>query len=149
MAKKYIIRLTEEEREGLLALVKRGKGSARMIRRANAQLLSDEGKTDQVIAQTLHMGVATVARVRKKAVLGNLACALGERPRPGAERKLSDEQETLLISMVRSPPPVRHEGWTLQQLVDRLVESGVVESISRETVRQVLKKHHVRLGGRS
>ena len=125
--------------------MKKGRESARKIRRANALLLSDEVKTDQVIAETLHMGVATVARVRRKYALGGVDDALSERTPPGGKRKLSDVQEAFLISLARGAPPERYEIWTLRRLADRLVESGVAESISRETVRKALKKHHVRL----
>lgn len=145
MAKKYAIGLTEEERSQLLELVTQGKASARKIRRAHVLLLADEGQMDRAIAETLHAGLSTVERTRKKFVQGGLAYALSERPRPGGKRKLDEEQEAFLLSLARSDPPVGYKGWSTQRLADRLVELGVVESISDETVRLVLKKHHVQL----
>jgi len=140
MVKKYIVRLTEEERLRLLALVEEGRAKARKIRRARVLLLSDAGQLDLDIVDTLQIGIATVERTRKRFVLAGIDHALSDRPRPGAKPKLDEEQEAFLISLARSDPPEGSRRWTLQRLVDRLVEMGVVESISDETVRLVLKK---------
>jgi hypothetical protein len=81
-----------------------------------------------------------VERTRKRFVEGGLKKALNEDPRPGAKRKLDGRAEAYLIALTCSEPPDDHDHWALRLLADRLVEEGVVESISHEAVRQALKK---------
>ena len=140
MAKKYIINLAEDERAQLLALTKRGKVSARRLSRAHILLQADTGLSDDAIAQALHIGTATVERIRKRFVEDGLEAALSERPRPGGQRKLAGTQEAFLIALACSTPPEGRTCWTMQLLADRLVELQVVEAISDETVRRTLKK---------
>jgi len=136
----YVVDLREEERAFLLDLLKGGKHSARKLARARILLLADEGKTDRAIAEVLHIGTATAQRIRKRFVEGGLEEALNERPRPGGKRKLDGKQEAFLIALACSDPPEGRKVWTMQLLADRLVELGVVEEISDETVRRRLKK---------
>lgn len=140
MAKKYIIDLTAEEKEELIALTRRGQTSARKLKRAQILLLADKGEKDETIAEMLHVGRATVERIRKRFVLEGLTATLNERPRPGGQRKLGPQGEAVLETLAQSEPPEGHTRWTMELLAKRLVELKVVESISDETVRQVLKK---------
>lgn len=140
MKKLYVVQLSTEERQDLLAFIRAGKAGARSLRRARTLLLSDEGRTDEEIASALHVGKATVARTRQRFATEGLQAALGERPRPGGERKLSDKQEAHLIALACTSPPEGRERWTLRLLAGRMVELGVVDSISYETVRRTLKK---------
>jgi transposase len=142
----YIVDLTEQERAYLLKLIKSGKNSARKLNRARILLLADEGKTDPEIVDALYTGSATVQRIRKRFVEGNLERALNEDPRPGGNRKLDEKGESLLEQMASSQPPDGRKRWTLQLLADRLVKLKVVDSISHETVRKELKKKDVVLG---
>ena len=137
--KKYHVDLTPEERTTLEQLLQRGKSSARKLTRARILLQADEGLTDEEIATALEVGAATVERLRQRFVEENLE-ALNERPRPGGQRKLSGKQEAQLIAVACTPAPTGQPHWTLQLLADQVVELGFVESIARETVRQVLKK---------
>jgi transposase len=140
MGKKYIVKLTATERSELLELVKKGTLGARKLTRAHILLHADEGSSDEAIAQALHVGRATVERIRKRFVEGNLEHALNERPRPGAKRKLDEKAEAYLIALACSKPPEGRAQWGMQLLADRLVEVGRVDSISDETVRRTLKK---------
>src|SRR6478752_5805913 len=88
MTMKYLVTLTEPERESLLALTKKGAIAARKLTRAHILLQADAGATDDQIAQALHIGTATVERIRKRFVEGGIEGALTERPRPGGKRKL-------------------------------------------------------------
>jgi transposase len=148
MAKKYIINLAEDERAQLLALTKRGKVSARRLTRAHILLQADARLADESIAQALHIGTATVERVRKRCVEEGLEAALSERPRPGGQRKLDGRQEAFLIALACSTPPEGRQCWTMQLLADALVELQVVEAISDETVRRMLKKTYSNHGRR-
>lgn len=140
MAKIYIVDLTAAEREQLLELTSQGQTAARKLKRAQILLLADEGRKDETIAEVLHVGRATVERIRKRFVLEGLEVALSERPRPGGQRKLGPKGEAVLAQLAKSEPLAGRTRWTMELLAKRLVELKVVESISDETVRKVLKK---------
>jgi len=140
MRKKYIVDLTDEERASLLALTKKGKVRARKLKRAQILLLADEGKLDDEIAAVLHIGRSTVERTRQKLVEHGLEFALNERPRLGREPKLDDKAKAVLLTLAQSTPPEGRKRWTLQLLADRMVGLRVVDTLSDETVRRVLKK---------
>jgi transposase len=140
MAKKYLVTLTEPERETLLALTKKGSVAARKLTRAHILLQADAHATDDTIATALHIGTATVERIRKRFVEGGLEAALTERPRPGGKAKLDGKAEATLVAWTCSAPPDDRARWTMQLLADKLVELQVVATISDETVRRTLKK---------
>jgi transposase len=139
-AAKYIVDLTADERENLLQLIRRGKPAARKVTRARILLKADEGRTDSQIAGASHVGTATVGRVRQRFVEEGLDSALREKPRRGQRRKLTGKQEAHLIAVACSKAPEGHARWTLRLLAARVVELGFAEALSRETVRQMLKK---------
>ena len=112
MAKRYIVTLTEDERVHLLALTKTGKVAARQLTRAHILLQADAGDMDAVIAAALHVGIATVERIRKRFVEEGLEAALNERPRPGGQRKLDGQQEAFLLALACSTPPEGRTSWT-------------------------------------
>ena len=140
--KRYLVTLSADERQQLLELVSKGKLGARKLTRAHILLQAHDGATDQRIAASLHVGVATVERIRKRFVAGNLERALNEAPRPGRELKLNDKQAALLIATACSTPPAGQKRWTLQLLADEVVRLEGLESLSDETVRRTLKKTH-------
>ena len=135
MAKRYHVTLTNDEREQVLAMTKRGKVSARQVNRAHILLHAHAGATDDVIAHALHIGTATVERTRKRFVEEGLEAALA-----GGRRKIAGKSEAFLIALACSAPPDERPCWTMQLLADKLVELDMVESISDETVRRTLKK---------
>jgi transposase len=140
MAKRYVVELTEKERTQLEAVGKKGKVVARRLRRAQLLLLAADGYTDTDIASALHLGVSTVERTRKRFVEGGVEWALTERPRPGGTPKLQGKDEAFLIATACSAPPRGRQRWTLQLLADRIVEVGLGDAISDETIRRTLKK---------
>jgi transposase len=140
MSKKYVVVLTEDDRKQLVALLKKGKVAVRKVQRAQILLQADEGASDAAIAAALHVGVATVERTRKRLVEAGLAAALTERRRPGGQPKLQGKDEAFLIATACSAPPRGRQRWTLQLLADRLVEVGVIDAISADTVGRTLKK---------
>jgi transposase len=140
MAKRSLVTLSEDERVHLLALTKKGTLSARKLTRAHILLQADAGAMDAAIAGALHVGIATVERVRKRFVEEGLEAALRERPRPGGHRKLNGKQEAFLVALACSTPPEGRTCWTMQLLAGKLVELQVVDAISDETVRRTLKK---------
>ena len=147
-AKLYRVNLTQEEREYLLGITRRGKSSGRKVKRSLILCKADEGLTDQQVAEALMVGPATVGRVRQRFVEGGLKRALDDLPRPGQRRKLDGKGEAHLVAVACSSPPEGHTRWTLRLLADHAVKLGLTGSISRETVRQVLKKTNSSRGGR-
>src|SRR3954466_11587803 len=93
MAKRYRVTLTDEERDRLHDLTRKGTASVRMARRAQTLLLAAEERIDEEIAKALHIGVSTVERTRRRFVEEGLEASLREQPRPGARPKLGPEQE--------------------------------------------------------
>ena len=137
---KYKVELTEAERSRLNEVSQRGKASVRTVKRALSLLKADQGLRDREIADVLLVNAATVARARKRYVEEGLEAAINDRPWPGRERKLDGRQEAHLIAFACSAAPEGHTHWTLQLLADKVVELEFAESISLETVRQILKK---------
>src|SRR5258707_7140895 len=143
--KKYIVKLAEEERVDLSKLIGQGRAPARKLTHARILLKADSSEggpswTDEAISEALEVGIATVERVRQCFVEEGLTAALTRhRPRTPHLRKLDGEQEAYLIALTCSQPEEGQERWTLQRLSDKLVQVHLVESISRETIRQVLQ----------
>jgi transposase len=146
MTKKYIVTLTEEERAQLDALCRTGKAAVRKITHARILLKADvspggPGWQDQQISAALEVSEGTVRRIRQLFVEEGLAAALHPRPsRRPRVYKLDGAGEAHLIALACSQAPEGQDRWTLRLLAERFVELGHVESLSHETVRQVLKK---------
>lgn len=143
MAKKYIVRLTRDEREMLSRLVSVGKGAARRLMHARVLLKADaDGPcwTDARIADALDVGVRTIESMRQRCVQEGLDAALNQKKGPPRRTKLDGGQEARLATLACSEAPDGRKRWTLRLLADKLVDLDVVESISHEAVRQALKK---------
>jgi transposase len=145
--KKYKVTLAAEERQQLHDLVNTGKAAAKKLAHARILLKADAAPggpawLDQSIADALEVSVATVERVRQRFVEQGLDAALSRKPRerPARPPKLDGRSEARLIALACSVPPEGRKEWTMKLLADRLVELEVVDSISDETVRRVLKK---------
>jgi transposase len=138
--KRYIVKLTSEERAELEALTRKGQVRARKMKRAQILLKADTGATDAQIMAALEVSRPCVERLRKRFVEGGLPRALNEDPRPGQLPKLDGKQQARLVAEACSAPPAGHARWTLALLADRVVRLGFAERISRETVRRVLQK---------
>ena len=147
MSKRYVVRLTGEERGSLQRLVSAGKAAARKILHAHVLLQADEGPDgpagrDTQISEALSIHSNTVAGIRERFVEQGLEAALNRKKqeRPSRLPKLDGRGEARLLAERCGPPPQGRKRWTLQLLADRLVALHVVEEISYETVRRTLKK---------
>ena len=140
MTKKYEVELTPKERRHLLAIVSKGKNKAQVFRRAHILLKSDEGKTDKEIAELLYISEDTVERIRACFWQEGVQATLKGKPIPGQEEKLDEVQKAYLTAIACTEPPDGHSRWTLELLSKRMVEDGIVASISPTTVRLTLKK---------
>ena len=139
-AKKYRVKFETDERNQLLEMTSKGAIGARKMKRAQILLKADEGWKDEVIIQALNTSRSTVERTRKRFVEGGLDKALNEDPRPGQRVKLTGDAEAHLVALTCSDAPGGRDHWPLRLLADKLVELGVVEAISHETVRRTMKK---------
>ncbi len=145
MYKKYIVRLSDEERDTCQEVIKNLKGSSQKARRARILLKADAdgpGWPDEKIAEAFSCRVQTIENVRKRLVTEGFELALHGKKRqtPPTPPKLDGEAEAKLIAMRLGKPPAGYGHWTLQLLADELVTLEVVDSISHETVRKTLKK---------
>ena len=143
MNKRYIVRLTEEEREYLRKLASTGKAAAYKIKHANILLKVDaDGPnwTDDRTAEAFCCHPNTVANIRKRFVEQGLDAALERKKHNRPPRLVDGEVEARIIALACSSPPPGYSRWTLRLLADKAVELEIVPSISHETVRQVLKK---------
>jgi transposase len=145
--KKYKVTLTADERQSLQALVAAGKAAAKKLAHARILLKADaapEGPawTDARIAEAVEVNRTTVEQVRQRFVEQGLEAALmrKKQDRPSRERKLDGAGEARLVTLACSKPPQGRATWTLRLLADQLVQLQIVDTISTETVRQVLKK---------
>ncbi len=152
MKKKYIVTLTQEERQMLQQMLSRGKAAARKLMHARILLkadTSDDGPNwrDNAIAEGLEVGDATVERVRKQFVEEGLEAALERRkPRRQYLRTLDGDGEAHLIALACSQAPEGRSRWTLRLLADRMVALEYVDAISKDTVARALKKTNLSLG---
>jgi hypothetical protein len=145
MHKKYIVRLTNEERQMLQEVISKGKAAAYTIKHANMLLKADaDGPnwSDTRIAEAFSSNQNTVRNLRQRCVEYGFYAALNRRKRrrTSREKLLDGRQEARLIALRCSEPPAGCARWTLELLAEQLVELQVVDTVSRETVRQTLKK---------
>ena len=145
MQKKYVVRLTEQERELCRETIKKHKGSSNKVRRAHILLKADvDGAawTDQQIADAFDCRVQTIEYLRQRVVVDGFRQALDgkKREHPPIACKLDGKAEAKLIAMRLGKPPSGYGHWTLHLLADQMMALEIVDSISHETIRKVLKK---------
>jgi hypothetical protein len=145
MEKKYIVRLTDEERSVLKAVVKKLKGSSERVRRAQVLLAADTDGlnwTDRKIAEAYTCRTKTVENIRQRLVTEGFDIAFNGKKResPPRRKALDGEQEAKVIALRLGQPPEGFANWSLRLLVEQVVELGIVDSISHETLRKTLKK---------
>src|SRR6516165_1954486 len=141
---RYYVELNEAERSELNSLISGGKHPARMLKRAQILLAVDAGLSDGEIAAAVAVGGSTVYRTKRRFVEGNLEAALSEEARPGANRKLTDKEEALLIATACSSPPEGRARWTLELLAGEMVKRTEHAALSRETVRRRLQENELK-----
>jgi hypothetical protein len=142
MQKKYIVRLTEEERCELGEVIRKMKGSSQKVRRAQILLKADiEGSnwTDEHIAEAFACRTKTVENIRRRLVEKGFTETLNRacRDTPPTPKRLDGEQEAQVIAMRLGPPPKGYANWSLSR---KVVELGIVDTVSHETLRRTLKK---------
>ena len=145
MQKKYIVRLTDEERCSLEEVVKKLKGTGQKVRRAHILLKADaDGPnwTDKQIADAFYCRTKTVENIRQRLVKRGFDETLNGKKRetPPTKKLLNGEQEAKIIATRLGPPPEGYANWSLRLLARKVVELEIADSVSRETIRRTLKK---------
>ena len=145
MQKKYIVRLSDEERGTLKEVVNKFKGTSQKVRRAQILLKADANGpswSDKKIADAFSCRTRTVENIRQRLVERGFGETLDGKKRatPPTEKLLDGEQEAKIIAMRLGPPPKGYANWSLRLLARKVVELEIVDSISHETVRRTLKK---------
>ena len=146
MNKKYRVTLTAEERAFLHDLISAGTAHARTLTHARILLKADQSPSgpawpDEAIAAAFDVSLPTIGRVRQRLVEHGLDAALHRQaPSIQRQRRLDGAQEAHLIALTCSAPPAGQQRWSLRLLADKRVELEYVDTVSHETVRQVLKK---------
>jgi hypothetical protein len=145
MQKKYIVRLTEQERKTLNEVINKLKGTSQKVRRAQILLKADaDGPSwvDGRIAEAFSCRRQTVEKIRQRFVECGFQETLdGKKPdKPPTDKLLNGEQEAKIIATRLGPPPKGYANWTLRLLARKAVELEIVETVSYETVRRTLKK---------
>jgi transposase len=135
---RYRVTLSSEERADLASLIKGGKAAVRRIKRAQILLATEAGATDEEIATNVGVGTSTVYRTKQRFVEEGLDRALAEAPRPRPPRKLTAQDEAMLVAVACSKPPEGRATWTLQLLADEMVRLTVHDQLSDETIRRRL-----------
>ena len=134
------VSLTDDELRSLTTLTKRGTAAARVQTRARILLLLHRGGTPDAVAAALAVGVATVFNVKRRYLGEGLDSALHDKPRSGKPARISGAARAKITALACSQAPEGHARWSLRLLADRAVELGLVEAISHNTVKEVLKK---------
>jgi len=145
MQKKYIVRLSDEERDTLKEVVKKLKGTSQKVRRAQILLKADANGpswSDDRIVDAFSCRTRTVEKVRQRLVERGFNETLDGKKRatPPTEKLLDGKQEAKIIATRLGAPPRGYANWTLRLLARKVVELGIVDSVSYETVRRTLKK---------
>jgi hypothetical protein len=151
--KKYIVKLSHDERATLNKLITSGRGPARMFTRAHILLKADQSQHgpawgDEKISEAFEVTIQTVERVRKQLVEEGFDAVLSRHPytQKKSRKKIDGDVEAHLIALSCSEPPQGYARWTLRLLADKIVELGYVENISHEAIRQTLKKTNLNRG---
>jgi hypothetical protein len=145
MQKRYVVRLTDQERDELRHVVKKLKGTGQKVRRAQILLKADaDGPnwTDERIAEAFSCRTRTVERLRQRLVERGFDETLNriDRAQPPVDKLLTGEQEARIIATRLGSPPKGYANWSLRLLARKVVELKIVDSVSYETVRRTLKK---------
>jgi len=145
--KSHRVKLSKDERQHLQKIVESGKDKARKITRCRVLLLADKtkGKTDEEISDALGVCLTTIFNIRRRYHQGGLERAIQEAPRSGQPPKFNGKSMAKITAIACSKPPEGHARWSLRLLADSVIELDIVESISYQTIRNILKKTNLSL----
>ena len=140
MGKQYKVELKEEERHELKRMTEKGVEKVRKINRAQVLLLADKEKKDKEIAEWIGVTTGTVQRIRRRYATEGLASAIGEKARSGRPIEIKAETRAKITALACTDAPAGRARWTLRLLAEKVVELEYIESISHQSVDNILKK---------
>lgn len=138
------VQLKAGEKEQLEEMLRRGRESVRVIKRARILQILGEGGSPEKAAQALGVGKTTAQEIRARYFEGGLKRALWDAPRPGKERVFKGRKEQQLVAMLCGPSPSGRARWTIRLAAEEAVERGIVPEVGRETVRTVMSNHSLK-----
>jgi len=141
---KHIITLSNQEKNQLKKITRKGKHSARVIKRAQILLKSESGLTDDEITIQINVAVSTVERIRYRFSKGGIERALYDAPRPGQPEKLNAKVEAHLIAVACSDPPQGRTHWTLELLQKQIIKDKKVKTISTVAIWKHLRNRGIK-----
>ena len=141
---KLSFNLSDEDRKIIDRILRKGKTSVRVFKRAQVLRHFDEGKTSPAIATFVGVTPETARRIGWNYVHEGLERALYDLPRPGADKKLTSKQETQIVALVCSDPPEGFDNWSIRLLTKEVIKKKIVDSVGRETIRVLLKSHGIK-----
>jgi len=144
-AKSHIVKLTTQQRHQLQKIVSSGSENARKITRCRILLSADKGKTDAQISESLDVSLGTIYNVRRRYSQAGIKNAICEKFRPGQPAKITGRAMAKITALACSKAPQGHARWSLRLLAGRVVQLNIVESISYQSVRTILKKTNLSL----
>ena len=147
MARKAsFIKLTEEDRSTLTDFVKTGMHSSRSIQRSQILLLNDKGQDIKSICSLLTLSLPTVGLVLSRYRNEGLTKALSDRPRSGSPSKITEEFEAHVTALACTDAPEGRSKWTIELLQEKVIQLKYIDTISDESIRNILKKVNLNLG---
>ena len=141
---KIKLKLKAADCRHLQQLLKSGRDSVRVFKRARALQLLHDGKSAPKAAEAAGISEETVRRVARRYAVGRLTRALYELPRPGSEPMLDQKQEARIVAIVCARPPDGFARWTLPLLTKEVIDRGIIDKISDETIRRLLHRHQLK-----
>ena len=142
--REIVVKLRRSEQQQLKAMLRRGRESVRVIRRAQVLQMLHAGRSPEKIAEMIGVSDRLPRRVGRHYMAGGLKRALWDAPRPGAKRVLNAAQEQRLVAVLCGPSPQGRARWTVRLAAEEATKRGIVATIGRETVRKTMKRHDLK-----
>jgi transposase len=141
---RVLVRFSKKDRELILAMLRRGRDSARVLRRASILRQLDQGLTLTQVAANLGVVRKTVRTIARRFQAEGLDSALHEKPRPGKQRALDAGQSQRIIAMVCGSAPEGRARWTVRLIAEEAVKRKLAPQVGRETIRVLLQSHELK-----
>ena len=139
-----LVRLTSREKKKVLLLIREGKESGRVMKRALVLRLMDQGLESPHAAQTLGMTAMSARNIVQKYNNGGLDEALYDLPRPGQPRKMDQKEASQIVAMVCASPPDGYARWSVRLIAEAVIKKKIVGQTNRESIRLLLKNHELK-----
>lgn len=142
--KLHKIKLQKKDKEKLISIISSGANRARVIRRAQILLKSNEGLIDKEIKDHLGCAINTICTIRRLYCAEGLDRAIYDAPRSGPPRSFTNKQDTQIVALACTTPPEGHSTWTLELICEKAKDKKFVKSVSRKKVWTLLKEHNLK-----